>query len=78
MAPHRQLLLEGDLESNVKSVKKDCDYVLLFNDLIAFVGENKSQKVIESTIKFDIAWVKDSSEVSPSKSRVHSKSLNSS
>jgi hypothetical protein len=35
--------------------------------LIAFVGENKSQKVIESTIKFDIAWVKDSSEVSPSK-----------
>jgi hypothetical protein len=64
MEPHRHLLLEGELKTNVKSRdgKHDCDYILVFNDCFAFLGEAKNTKQIEMTLKFDICWIREGSE----------------
>jgi hypothetical protein len=63
MEPHRHLLLECELRTNVKSRdgKHDCDYILVFNDCFAFLAEAKNTKQVELVLKFDICWIREGS-----------------
>jgi hypothetical protein len=61
MEPHRHLLLEGELKTNVKSNdgKRECDYILVFNDCFAFLSEVKSTKQVEMVLKFEFCWIRE-------------------
>eukprot|EP01125_Pyxidicula_operculata_P001690 TRINITY_DN1151_c1_g4_i1.p1 TRINITY_DN1151_c1_g4~~TRINITY_DN1151_c1_g4_i1.p1 ORF type:complete len:952 (+),score=251.93 TRINITY_DN1151_c1_g4_i1:26-2881(+) len=67
LAPHRNFIMDGSLSTTIKDV--ECNWVLLFNDLIAFTSIESKEKgkapkrVIQAYLEFNTTWARPAPEM---------------